>query len=68
MQLGKLGMKQIEIIQKEEKYDFENALKKALFTLQDIPNTNQKLDAMKNHLEKLIIEAQDGTFEMVVQN
>lgn len=67
MQLGKLGMKQTETIQ-IERFDFENALKKAFFTLREIPDPENKLEAMKNHLMKFIQEAQDGIFEMEIQN
>lgn len=52
--------------QQTEQYDYENALKSAFFTLRDIPDRNNKLEAMKAELMELIAKVQngeDGVFE-----
>ena len=59
-------MQSEQLTQQEEEFDYENALKSAFFTLRDIPDRNNKLEAMKAELMNLIVKVQngeDGVFE-----
>lgn len=48
----------------QQTFDFENELKKAFYTLREIPDRENKLESIKADLMEYINQAQNGKFDV----